>query len=103
MRYVLLIFFCMLPFTASASKLGNCDSKSYEITVRNGGSMRKVTLTPTSGTIQEFGPVVSYQIEGQEPVVVKQPDEEYCIWSGKIKIQRIDTMGSSGGGGFSLR
>lgn len=102
MRYSLFIFIFCLPLAAEASKIANCDSKSYEVTIVNGGHERKVTITPGGGSVQEYGPIVSFQIEGQRPIIVTEPGDEYCIWSGKIKIQRRNP-GTDQNGGFGLR
>ena len=56
----------------------------------NGGQKRVATLTPTGGSTRSrnSASVVSFQPKGQRPVVITEQDDEYCIWSGKIKIQR---------------
>jgi hypothetical protein len=41
------------------------------------------------------------QIKGQAPVVITEAHDEYCIWSGRIKIQRRDF--EDAGGGFGQR
>jgi hypothetical protein len=96
MKY-LLITFLLFPVSAFAVMLGDCDKNSYDVIVRNGGNVRIVRLTPYSGEIQEFGPVVSFQINGQSEVVIREPNSEYCVWSGKIKIQRMNTLNTDGG------
>jgi hypothetical protein len=102
MKRILIILFCLLPCVAQASKIANCDKKPYDVTIVNGGHSRVVTIAPGDASTQEFGPTVSFQLEGQKPVVVTEEGEEYCIWSGKIKIQRRNP-GNDQNGGFDLR
>lgn len=96
----LLVF--LLPALAHATKLAVCDGKTYEVTINNDGQVHTVTISPASGSIEEFGPRVSMQIQGQKPVLITEPYDEYCIWSGKIKLQQIrsgdDTLSGGGGG-----
>jgi len=101
MKHLLLLFACLLPLTAQASKLSDCDSASYEVIVNNAGAARTVKMSPTSGVIEEWGPVVSFQIKGHPPVTIHNPYEEYCIWNGKITLQRI--MNPTGSSGCSFR
>jgi hypothetical protein len=103
MKRFLIFLLCLVPCISQAAQLANCDKKPFAVTVINGGQKRVVTLAPTSGSIEELGPVVSFQIEGQPPVVVREPHEQYCIWSGEIKIQRRDPYNDGGHGGFHLR
>ncbi len=102
MKYYIILLACLLPVsTLAASKLADCDNVPYDIIVRNSGAERIVTLTPTSGEIEEYGPVISFQIKDKDeskthPVVtVLDPDSEFCIWHGKINIQRIDTTNNN--------
>jgi hypothetical protein len=97
MRHFLFIFMCLLPCSALAVQLANCDTKPFDVTVVNGGQTRVVTLAPRDASIEEMGPVVSFQIAGQSPVVVTEPGDQYCIWSGKIKIQRRNPVNDAGG------
>lgn len=101
MRKFLFILVLLLPCVASASKIANCDKKSYDVTINNGGHVRVVTLEPTSASVEEFGPVVSFQLKDQKPVIVTEPFDEYCIWSGKITIQRR-SPGNDANGGFGF-
>jgi len=95
MKYILLALMCFPPFAAEAAMLADCDKASYEVTVSNGGASRVVTLSPAGGVIREFGPMVSFKLKDQPAIVIHEPDEEYCIWSGKIVLQRISSVGSS--------
>jgi hypothetical protein len=102
MKKFLIPLLCLLPFAANAStKLANCDKKPYQVTVTNGGQKRVTTLTPGGGIIEEFGPNVSFQLEGQPPVITHEQLNEYCIWHGKITLQTRDAgKGPNNGGGF---
>ena len=109
MKRFLLVLGCLFPFSASASVLlANCDAQPYQIIVHNGGSERIAMLTRNGGEIEEFGTPtqMSFQIKskGMEQPVVRplSPDEEFCIWSGKIKVQRLN-RGNANNGGTSLR
>jgi hypothetical protein len=93
---------CLFPYAAGASKLTVCDGNSYDVTVVNSGRSRVVHLTSSNGEIEEFGPVVSFQLEGHAPVVITGPYDEYCIWKGKITIQRRNP-GDSATSGFGSR
>ncbi len=104
----LMILPCFSPLTASASVLlGNCDDTPHQVIIRNGGSEHTVTITQYDAEIEELGPMVSFQLKDkpippakEQPVVTPiGPDQEFCIWSGKIKTQRLDTRGGSRGGG----
>ena len=95
MKYLLLVLACLLPFPALASGISDCDKKPYEVTINNAGQIRTVTITPASAMIIEYGPQVSFQLKDQKPVTIRTQDEEYCIWDGKIKLQRISSVGSS--------
>jgi hypothetical protein len=109
MRYIILLLL-LLPLPASASiLLADCDNEDYDIIVRNSGSERVVKLTMRNGEIEEFGPfnTISFQIknapgdEKKHPVMHPiGPDEEFCIWSGEIKIQRLEVIGGWHGGGW---
>ena len=102
MQKFLILFFCLVPFAANAStKLADCDDGPYRVTITNGGQKRVVTLTPGGGIIEEFGPVVSFQLEGQPPVTTYEQLNEYCIWHGRITLQTRDSgKGPNNGGGF---
>ena len=102
MRTVAIILLCLFPCASFAAKIANCDSKSYDVTIVNSGTTRVQTLAPHDGAIEEFGPVVSFQIEGHKPMVATEPGDEFCIWSGVIKIQRRNP-GNDENGGISLR
>jgi hypothetical protein len=102
-RLVCACLFLLLPTFGFASKLADCDALPYEVIVKNGGQERRVTLTPFNGTIEEYGPRVSYQLAGQPSVIADLPDTEYCIWSGRIKLQRLHTVNDSGPGGGGWR
>ncbi len=102
MKHLLLTALCLLPLGASAASLSVCDHNTYEVTIRNGGASRVATVSARTGQIVEYGPMVSFQIKGQKEVVTHQPSEDYCIWDGRIKLQRYNSFGNSGGG-FSLR
>ena len=104
MRILMPVILSLLPFSASAAIwLGDCDDKPYDVIVRNNGSEKVVRLARNSGEIQEYGAVegISFQIKddtGKQPVMTPMgPDEEFCIWSGRIKIQRNHTVGGGGG------
>jgi len=102
MKRFLIIFLCLLPCAAGATKLADCDKKSYDVTIVNGGQMRVATLTPNGGIVEEYGPTVSFQLKGQSPVVITEQYDEYCIWKGKIIIQRRNP-GNESNGGWNLR
>ncbi len=94
--FILLLLLLPLPAFAMAT-LTDCDSASYEVKINNAGNERSVTVTPRSGMIREYGPNVSFAIKGHAPVTTHNQNEEYCIWHGRVTLQRI----SSPGGGFS--
>src|SRR5262249_13308636 len=93
----------LLPLPAFAVGLANCDPEPRTVIINNGGGKHTVTLPPRGGYIQEFGPMISFEIKGQPVVNVYHPDEEYCIWSGKVRLQRGDTQFPGNRGGYSLR
>ncbi len=106
MKYLLLATLCLFPLSSfAAAQLTVCDDNTYTVIVNNGGQKREVTMTKNSGEIEEFGPLVSFQIKakkGEDPypiMVNREPYVEYCIWSGSIKIQRLNTTNSGGAGG----
>lgn len=103
-RKLFFLLLCLPPLQASASVLlGVCDHQSYQVVVRNGGSEHIVHLDGTRGEIEEFGPMVSFQIKNppdvkeiQPVITATSPDSEFCIWSGKIKIQRLNRINDRG-------
>jgi|GEM_PF-6375608 len=102
--FSLLLLSLLFPLSGMASALlGNCDRQPYDIIIRQGSSQRIVTLGENSGSLEVFGPQVSFQINslpGEKvvhPIVnVTEQDAEYCIWSGKIKIQKLDRFHNNG-------
>jgi hypothetical protein len=100
MKYFLLLF-CLFPIAASAVKIADCDNKPYDVTIVNGGAMHMAHLKPMGGSVEEWGPAVSFQLEGERPVVSANPYDEYCIWHGRINIQKRNPGNS--GGGFGAR
>lgn len=99
MRLFLLLL--LLPLSAAATELSNCDHVGYPVVITNAGTTREQMLPPI-GSIYEYGPQVSFAIKGHEPVIVTQPGSEYCIWSGKITLQRLST-GNSNATGSAFR
>lgn len=107
MKYFLLTMYCLYtPLSAFASvMLTDCDDKPYDVIVRNNGSERMVAVSRGGGEIEEFGPIsgISFQIKEKDakkmepPMVPLSPYEEFCIWSGKIKVQRLNTGGEGAG------
>ncbi len=104
MKYVAALLLLLLPLPAHAVKLAVCDANTYDVRVRNAGSERIVRLSPRSSPVEEFGPaaLISFQIEGQREVRATTSSEEFCIWSGRITVQKMNP-GVSSGGGWSLR
>lgn len=109
MKYILVALACLAPVSVTASTLlANCDDTPHEVIISNGGTKRTVTLTKFGGEIEEFGPMVTFQLNDKpggnakvQPVVTPlSPDEELCIWSGKIRVQRLKTAGNFNGGSF---
>jgi hypothetical protein len=107
MKYLLCLALVLLPLSASAAAhLADCDWDPYNVIITNGGQQRVATLTQNGGEIEEYGPVISFQIQSKErpnpnPVVhVTSPYEEFCIWNGRIQIQRMNTTGGFNGGSF---
>jgi len=98
MKRILLLLLCLLPCVAQATRLANCDTQPYEVTIVNGGQTRQVTLSPGSGAIEEYGPTVSFRVKGHAPVTVTEPYDEYCIWKGRITVQTRNTSDSGGSG-----
>jgi hypothetical protein len=110
----LALLLCLLPLPAFAVTLADCDRESYEILIRNGSTQRVAPLSRMGGEIEEFGPVplVSFQIlskDGKKPdheqpiITATDPSEEFCIWSGHIDVQRLDTSGTAPGSTSSMR
>lgn len=111
MKHALLAFaLSLFPFAACASiLLADCDDKPYDVIVKNAGATRVVRLTKNGGEIEEFGayPMISFQIKAAKgddktyPVMRPTgPDEEFCIWSGNISVQRLDVIGGWHGGSW---
>ncbi len=98
MKRLILIFLCFLPCASQAVKIADCDRKPFDVTIVNGGQKRVVTLTPSGGSVEEFGPTVSFQLDGQKPIVITGQRDEYCIWNGRINIQRREPGNDSNGG-----
>ena len=106
MKLFFFVLTFLMPLPAFASVwLADCDHRAYAVIIRNAGSMHTATVSPTSGKIEEFGPPeqISFQIKGEKQPIVRatSPDEEFCIWSGKIRLQRLNT-GRANSGGSSL-
>ena len=90
----------LLPASAFATRLSDCDSQGYDVTIKNGGEERTAHITPLSGVIEEFGPQVTFTLTDKHGQILSrvtsyEHDQEYCIRSGKITIQRISTFGNS--------
>ena len=102
MRTFIICLLCFLPLSATAAQIANCDSKTgYEVTISNSGAKRVVTLPPGSGSVDAYGPEVSFQLEGQKPVLATGPADQFCIWHGHITVQkRVPGNGSDSGSGF---
>lgn len=110
MKYIVLLFTVLFSSPAFAVKLADCDHEEYDMIVRNSGQSHVAHLTRLGGEIEEFGPEVSFQLKSkhseeqnaQRIIKATDPTEEFCIWSGAIRIQRLSMQGASPGT-FSLR
>ena len=104
MKHLLLILalLLLLPLPAYAVKLANCGGKPVTVMINNAGAKRTVTLYPADSPIEEFGPMVTFRLKGQPEVRAENPYEEFCIWGGRIRVQRLNTF-NTGTGGFRLR
>jgi hypothetical protein len=98
LKYILFTIAGLAPCLAWGASLADCDAASYTVTVNNGGMVRTQTISPGSGVLRSLGPMVSFQLPGQPAMRATRPEEEFCIWSGKIAVQRLDTIGDSGEG-----
>ena len=95
MKHLFLFALCLLPGTVLAARISDCDHVPYDLVIQEGGTSRTVKLSPTSGPVQVIAPVVTFEIPGRSKVTSYLVDDEYCVWSGHIDIQRVLTR--SGG------
>lgn len=96
MKKILLFIACMsVANVAQAARVENCDKVPHEVIITNGGEETRVTLEPYRHR-DTYGPSVTFQMPGQAPVTPRWFDD-WCIWSGKLHIQRRHRYNGGGG------
>lgn len=79
---------------AQAARVQNCDKVAHEVTVNNAGEEWKMTLEP-GRYFDSFGSMVTFKMKDQDPVAPRWFDD-WCIWSGKLKLQRRNSPNNRG-------
>ena len=88
MRYTIssALLFVMFSSTAYAVTVGNCDDETHSVLGNVGGHIEQYILEP--GQVRRIlSPTVRLQIGEQAPISARYY-EHYCIWDGKLLIQR---------------
>ena len=81
---------------AQAVRVANCDDETYQVLVDNAGERYEKKLAPGT-TFYVYGTMVRLTLKGQDMVKPRYYDE-YCIWDGKLTLQRR-ALGRPRGGG----
>lgn len=88
------LFLCSFASVAQAARVQNCDKVAHEVTVNNAGEEWKITLE-AGRHFDSIGPMTTFQMKGQD-VVTPRWFDEWCIWDGKLKIQRRHRQNNRG-------
>ncbi len=81
-------FLAFLPLTAQAYiRVGNCDTdRSYVVHFETNGEFFDKELAPGEHYLTSARPL---KIRTDEDVLIApRPMSEYCIWNGKLRLQR---------------
>jgi hypothetical protein len=73
----------LLPVSSHAVYLVNCDLKPYNILLLSDGQESHITLKYRD-SFSNYNPVFSFQVQGFSPVMLAQPNEQFCIWHEKV-------------------
>lgn len=77
---------CTVAAPALAATVGNCSDEAESVLANIGGEVREYLIYPGQKRVIP-GPVVRLQIHDHEPITALH-NEHYCIWHGKLLIQR---------------